>query len=120
MRRAQHPVFACIGKTLNSRYDECQVCPAPPGWCRVGTRSPPADRTELSCAACHSMRPNDVRGEGDGCAPQATVANDPPSAGRPSELGEGWDRAIGVSGHDALLGEASRRSALALCLRRAH
>jgi hypothetical protein len=32
MRRAQHPVFECIGKTLSSRYDAIVQEPLPQRW----------------------------------------------------------------------------------------
>jgi hypothetical protein len=32
MRRAQHPVFECIGKTLCSRYDAIVQEPLPQRW----------------------------------------------------------------------------------------
>jgi len=32
MRRAQHPVFECIGKTLNSQYNAIVQEPLPQRW----------------------------------------------------------------------------------------
>jgi hypothetical protein len=32
MRRAQHPVFECIGKALNSQYDAIVQEPLPQRW----------------------------------------------------------------------------------------